>query len=44
MTTDFVADEDMPALYSAATIFAYPSLYEGFGLTPSKRWRAAHQW
>ena len=32
--TDFVADEDMPALYSAATIFAYPSLYEGFGLTP----------
>lgn len=33
VTTDFVADEDMPALYSAATIFAYPSFYEGFGLT-----------
>lgn len=28
----FVADSDLPALYSAATLFAYPSLYEGFGL------------
>lgn len=28
----YVADADLPALYSAATIFAYPSLYEGFGL------------
>ncbi len=28
----FVADEDLPALYSAATLFVYPSLYEGFGL------------
>ncbi|MDM8527714.1 glycosyltransferase family 1 protein [Anaerolineales bacterium HSG24] len=28
----FVADEDLPALYNAATIFAYPALYEGFGL------------
>ncbi len=28
----FVADEDLPALYSAADFFAYPSLYEGFGL------------
>ena len=28
----FVADEDLPALYSAADLFAYPSLYEGFGL------------
>jgi glycosyltransferase involved in cell wall biosynthesis len=34
VTTDFVADADMPALYSAATMFAYPSLYEGFGLPP----------
>ena len=24
--------EDLPALYSAATVFAFPSLYEGFGL------------
>ena len=28
----FVADEDLPALYSDADVFAYPSLYEGFGL------------
>ncbi|MBI3362361.1 MAG: glycosyltransferase family 4 protein [Chloroflexi bacterium] len=28
----FVADDDLPALYSAARAFAYPSLYEGFGL------------
>lgn len=30
--TGFVADADLPALYSGAAIFAYPSLYEGFGL------------
>ena len=28
-----VADADLPAIYSAATMFVYPSLYEGFGLT-----------
>ena len=28
----FVADADLPALYSAARVFAYPSLYEGFGI------------
>jgi glycosyltransferase involved in cell wall biosynthesis len=28
----FVDDEDLPALYSAAEMLAYPSLYEGFGL------------
>lgn len=28
----FVADEDLPALYRGALFFAYPSLYEGFGL------------
>ncbi len=27
----FVDDVDLPALYAAATVFAYPSLYEGFG-------------
>jgi glycosyltransferase involved in cell wall biosynthesis len=26
--------EDLPALYSLATVFAFPSLYEGFGLPP----------
>lgn len=30
----YVADEDLPALYSGADCFAYPSLYEGFGLPP----------
>ncbi len=30
--TGFVADADLPALYSAAEFFVYPSLYEGFGL------------
>lgn len=30
----YVADADLPALYSAATAFVYPSLYEGFGLPP----------
>lgn len=28
----FVADADLPTLYSAADLFAFPSLYEGFGL------------
>ncbi len=28
----FVASEDLPALYSLASVFAYPSLHEGFGL------------
>jgi glycosyltransferase involved in cell wall biosynthesis len=28
----FVPDEDLPALYSLAEVFAFPSLYEGFGL------------
>lgn len=30
----FVDDEHLPALYSGATAFVYPSLYEGFGLPP----------
>jgi len=28
----FVDDEDLPALYREAELFAFPSLYEGFGL------------
>jgi glycosyltransferase involved in cell wall biosynthesis len=28
----YVADEDLPALYAGAACFAYPSLYEGFGV------------
>lgn len=30
----YVDDADLPALYSAAAAFVYPSLYEGFGLPP----------
>jgi glycosyltransferase involved in cell wall biosynthesis len=29
---DFVDDNDLPALYNLAWAFAYPSIYEGFGL------------
>jgi glycosyltransferase involved in cell wall biosynthesis len=28
----YVADEDLPALYSLAALFAFPSHYEGFGI------------
>jgi glycosyltransferase involved in cell wall biosynthesis len=28
----FVADDDLPALYSLADVFAFPSHYEGFGI------------
>lgn len=30
--TGFVDDADLPALYAAADAFAFPSLYEGFGI------------
>lgn len=30
----FVADEVLPTLYRAATVFVYPSLFEGFGFPP----------
>ena len=30
----FVADQNLPALYSLADVFVFPSLYEGFGLPP----------
>lgn len=32
--TGYVDDADLPALYSAAELFVFPSLYEGFGLPP----------
>lgn len=32
--TGYVAEHDLPALYSGATAFVFPSLYEGFGLPP----------
>jgi glycosyltransferase involved in cell wall biosynthesis len=32
--TGYVVDADLPALYRNCDAFAYPSLYEGFGLPP----------
>jgi glycosyltransferase involved in cell wall biosynthesis len=34
LTTGYVSDADLPALYSGARLFVYPSLYEGFGMPP----------
>jgi glycosyltransferase involved in cell wall biosynthesis len=34
VTTGYVADEDLAALYGGALAFVYLSLYEGFGLPP----------
>ena len=31
---DYVHDKDLPALYNLAAAFAYPSIYEGFGIPP----------
>jgi glycosyltransferase involved in cell wall biosynthesis len=31
---DWVSDEDLEGLYALAEVFAFPSLYEGFGLPP----------
>ncbi|GCE03970.1 glycosyltransferase family 4 protein [Dictyobacter aurantiacus] len=30
----FIEEEDKPAIYSGASVFVFPSLYEGFGLDP----------
>lgn len=30
----FVADNDKPAVYNLASVFVYPSFYEGFGFPP----------
>ena len=30
--TGYVEEEDLPALYNGASLFVFPSLYEGFGL------------
>ena len=32
VTPGFVGDEDLAAIYSAATVFVHPSWYEGFGI------------
>jgi alpha-1,3-rhamnosyl/mannosyltransferase len=36
----FVSDSDLAALYRLCTVFAYPSLYEGFGLPLAEAMRA----
>jgi len=36
-----VPASSLPGLYGAATVTVSASIYEGFGLPPSKRWRAA---
>ncbi|HVG38557.1 MAG TPA: glycosyltransferase family 1 protein, partial [Pyrinomonadaceae bacterium] len=37
--TGYVPEGDLPALYSAATAFVYPSFFEGFGLPPLEAMR-----
>lgn len=32
--TGNITEEDLPALYSSASLFVFPSLYEGFGFPP----------
>lgn len=34
ITTGYVPDEELPAIYSGASLFVYPSHYEGFGMPP----------
>jgi glycosyltransferase involved in cell wall biosynthesis len=31
--TGYISDDDLPALYTGAALFAFPSLYEGFGIS-----------
>lgn len=34
LPNQYVTDEDIPAIYSGAVAFVYPSIYEGFGIPP----------
>jgi glycosyltransferase involved in cell wall biosynthesis len=34
--TGYVSDQMLPAFYSCCDVFCYPSLWEGFGLTPAE--------
>lgn len=37
--TGYVPDEDLPFLYNGASVFVFPSLYEGFGIPPLEAMR-----
>ena len=41
LLTGYVSEGDLPALYTGALCFAYPSFFEGFGLPPLEAMRAA---
>jgi glycosyltransferase involved in cell wall biosynthesis len=34
LQTGYIADDDLPPLYTGASVFVYPSHYEGFGMPP----------
>ena len=34
VTTGYVPDADLPVIFSGASLFVYPSFYEGFGMPP----------
>ncbi len=38
--TGLVPEEELPALYQGAKVYTFPSLYEGFGLTPLEAMRS----
>ena len=40
----FVPPQDLSGLYAAATVFAYPSLWEGFGLPVLEALAAGVPW
>ena len=39
----YVQETELRVLYSAAKLFVYPSIYEGFGLPPWRPWPAARR-
>jgi glycosyltransferase involved in cell wall biosynthesis len=36
ITPGFIEEDDLPGLYAAASLFVFPSSYEGFGYTPAE--------
>ena len=34
--TGYISNEEVPLLYSLCDVFCYPSMWEGFGLTPAE--------